>query len=278
MVNKKIYSLYSDFLYNLDTKYSKIKQSDLAKELFKNTVNAGEAIVSILGHTGIAGFKFHVPQSEQIKMESDITDHFVDNNSVLQDHISRKPVTIMLNGLQGDYFYSVNKIEDTLALVTPTLSLVKQFLPKLRDITMQLHLKKTSAKYTYNQQTKQIETKIEANKQNFNAIDMFKIFQEMYKLKSAQTRAFFFFDAMWKSKALFSVETSWKRYDNMCIQSLTPTRDKNADITEFNITLKQISRAQTKYEDLKNAAGRTRQQLMKKQNKGTDKGQKVETI
>ena len=270
--------IYSNFLYNLDTKYSQIKQTDLVKDLFKDTINVGEAVVSILGNTGIAGFKFHVPQSEQVKMESEITDHFMDNNSVLQDHIARKPVTITLNGLQGDYFYSVNRIEDALALITPTLSLVKQFLPKLRNITMQLHLKKTSAKYTYNQKTGQLETKIEANKQNFNAVDMFKIFQEMYKLKSAQTRAFFFFDAMWKSKALFSVETSWKRYDNMCIQNLIPIRDKNADITEFNITFKQISRAQTKYEDLKNAAGRTRQQLMKTQNKGTDKGQKVETI
>lgn len=270
--------IYSNFLYNLDTKYSQIKQTDLVKDLFKDTINVGEAVVSILGNTGIAGFKFHVPQSEQVKMESEITDHFMDNNSVLQDHIARKPVTITLNGLQGDYFYSVNRIEDALALITPTLSLVKQFLPKLRNITMQLHLKKTSAKYTYNQKTGQLETKIEANKQNFNAVDMFKIFQEMYKLKSAQTRAFFFFDAMWKSKALFSVETSWKRYDNMCIQNLIPIRDKNADITEFNITFKQISRAQTKYEDLKNAAGRTRQQLIKTQNKGTDKGQKVETI
>lgn len=270
--------IYSNFLYNLDTKYSQIEQTDLVKDLFKDTINVGEAVVSILGNTGIAGFKFHVPQSEQVKMESEITDHFMDNNSVLQDHIARKPVTITLNGLQGDYFYSVNRIEDALALITPTLSLVKQFLPKLRNITMQLHLKKTSAKYTYNQKTGQLETKIEANKQNFNAVDMFKIFQEMYKLKSAQTRAFFFFDAMWKSKALFSVETSWKRYDNMCIQNLIPIRDKNADITEFNITFKQISRAQTKYEDLKNAAGRTRQQLMKTQNKGTDKGQKVETI
>lgn len=270
--------IYSNFLYNLDTKYSQIKQTDLVKDLFKDTINVGEAVVSILGNTGIAGFKFHVPQSEQVKMESEITDHFMDNNSVLQDHIARKPVTITLNGLQGDYFYSVNRIEDALALITPTLSLVKQFLPKLRNITMQLHLKKTSAKYTYNQKTGQLEIKIEANKQNFNAVDMFKIFQEMYKLKSAQTRAFFFFDAMWKSKALFSVETSWKRYDNMCIQNLIPIRDKNADITEFNITFKQISRAQTKYEDLKNAAGRTRQQLMKTQNKGTDKGQKVETI
>lgn len=277
-LSQDIKSKYYDFLYNVDTKYSQIKKSELVKKMFKETVNAGEAIVSILGNTGIAGFKFHVPQSEQIKMESDITDHFMDNNSVLQDHIARKPVTITLNGLQGDFFYSVNRIEDTLALVTPTLSLVKQFLPKLRNATKQLYTKKTTAKYTYNEKTEKIKTQISANKQEFNAIDMFKIFQELYKLKSAQTRAFFFFEAMWKSKALFSVETSWKRYDNMCIQNLTPIRDKNADITEFNITFKQISRAQTKYEDLKNAAGRTRQQLMKKQNKGTDKGQKVETV
>lgn len=274
----KYKDIYYDFLYNLDTKYSKIKQSEIAKKLFKDTINAGEAIVSILGNTGIAGFKFHVPQSEQIKMSSEITDYFVDNNSAVQDHIARKPIIITLKGLQGDYFYSVNQIEDTLALVTPTLSLVKQFLPKLNNATMQLHLKKNTSKFVYDNETGKIETNIEVNKRTFNAIDLFKTFQDLYKLKSAQTRAFFFFEAMWKSQALFSVETTWKRYDNMCIQDLTPIRDKNADITEFNITFKQITRTQTQYEDLKNSAGRTRAQLMDKIKKGVDKGQKVETI
>ena len=75
-----------------------------------------------------------------------------------------------------------------------------------------------------------------SEKYNYSVMDLFTLFQSLYKLKSAQARAFLFFECMWKSRALFSVETTWKRYDNMAILSLQPRRDKNADITEFSIT------------------------------------------
>ena len=91
--------------------------------------------------TGIAGFKFHIPQTEQVRMESDITDHYTDINTPVQDHIALKPVTITLTGLVGEYFYSVNKIEDFLALVTPTLTLISEFMNQENPIVKQLKSK-----------------------------------------------------------------------------------------------------------------------------------------
>ena len=102
--------------------------------------------------------------------------------------------------------------------------------------------------------------------------------QDVYKLKSSQTRAFLFFEALWKSKARFSVETTWKRYDNMVITSIKPLRDENADITDFTLTFKQINRAVTETTNLKGAAGRLSQQLSKTNKKGLDKGKEVKTI
>lgn len=283
------------FLTTVNNKYGVADKLSLARSVFQDNINIGEAIVNVLSSTGIAGFKFHIPESEQINMESDITDHYTDSNVVFQDHIARRPVTITLTGMQGEYFYSVNEIEDALANVTPVLSLVKQFVPKLSAATMQI--KKGWANYqesliagkglkNYQEvdltkttaQNTSILSKTELLWNSLNGVDLFQLFQNLYKIRSAQTRAFLFFEALWKSEAIFTVETTWKRYDNMLIQKVMPVRDSNADITNFSVTFKQMNFTQSRYESLKNAAGRTRQQLAKTVSKGIDKGEQAEAV
>lgn len=300
----------SKFLQQLDQKYGKINPIDFAKNLLKENADVGTAVVSVLSSTGIAGFKFHIPQSEQVKMESEITDHYTDRNSAVQDHIARRPVTITVSGLQGEYFYSVNQIEDTLALVVPTMKLCKQLMPRLDAATIQgklawqnyqksmdtaaakgyigilpnlsaLNITSGSAANISQdilKETKGGWSKAKEGWQTLNGVDMFKLFQDVYKLKSAQTRAFLYLQAMWLSSTPFTVETTWRRYDNMLIQSLVPVRDNNTDITEFTVTFKQVNFTESKYTDLENVAKLTRQQLMEKVNKGVNKGQEVKAV
>ena len=268
----------SDFLYQVDSKYSKISKSDFAKSLFKDSVNIGEAVVNVLGNFGIAGFKFHLPETEQITMQNDITDHFIETNSAVQDHIARKPTIVTLSGLQGEYFYSVNEIEDLLATITPTLSLVKQFLPKIAPSTQQNKVQKATQENAVIQENELIVGSVEVQKRQFNAMDLFKLFQDLYKLKSAQTRAYYFFEALFKSRAIMSIETSWRRLDNMVIQNVQAIRDGNADITEFMLTFKQLSITESGVEKKENTAGRLAQQSAPVTNKGVDKGQEVNAV
>ena len=264
----------NSFLSKLNQKYGSLNKKQLAITMLKKSTDIGTAIVNILSATGIAGFKFHVPETEIVKFENDITDHYIDTNSAVQDHIVQKPITITLTGLVGDYFYSNNQLEDLLALVVPTMTLVKEFLPEIRNATSFLKLKKYNSTTTIGTDGK-IVSGAGADKYNFSAMDIFSLFQSLYKLKSAQTRAFLFFECMWKSRALFSVETTWKRYDNMVIQSLQPRRDKNADITEFSITFKQISTTQTLTETAQEYKNRVEQQMADTVNKGVEKGELV---
>lgn len=264
-----------DYVNNrLNQQYGELNKTQLATQVLKENVNIGEAIINIVGATGIAGFKFNVPEREQIKLQSEITDHYTDINNPVQDHIAHKPIMITLTGLVGEYFYSVNEIEDLIAKITPTLSLVKQFIPKLPASTKQFLAKK------YSNITKKEVPEIlkSTDDKDLNAFDLFSLFQNIYKLSSRQTRAYLFFEALWKSKARFSVETTWKRFDNMVVESITPDRDNNADITSFTIVLKQLSFTQTKVNSVENVVGRMKEMLSKTQNKGIDKGQKVETI
>lgn len=257
-----------------------VKPAELAKTLMKQSVNVGEAIVNILGNTGIAGFKFHINQSEQINMENDVTDHYIDTGSAVQDHIARRPITITVSGFQGEYYYTIHPIENMISKVVPVLSLVKQFLPKLSAVTTRIKARKNELpSITVSEDG--TSTKTYQNSlldKDFSGIDLFQLFQDIYKLKSAQTRAFLFFEALWRSEALFSVETTWKRYDNMIIQKITPLRDNNADITDFSITFKQISITYSKVESIKDVAGRLKAQAAQTTKKGIDKGKEVKTI
>ena len=111
----------------------------------------------------------------------------------------------------------------------------------------------------------------------YDGIDLFNLFQSLYKFKSAQTRAYLFFETMRLADKPFTVETRWKRFDNMYIQDVTVTGEDSADISDFQVVFKQMNFTHTQAVKI-NAAGRTQQQYWKETNKGLDKGTKVETI
>lgn len=272
------------FFQTMNKKYGSINKNQLAQNVFKNSVNIGEAVVNVLGNFGVAGFRFNIPLREQVKLENEVTDHYVDTNTPVQDNIASKPVTLTLTGLQGEYFYSVNEIKDALANVTPILSLVKQFTPKLSSATKQIKQKYQESEQglaayyaSYDKEVPGWQSLVTFGN-SLNGMDLFQIFQNLYKLKSAQTRAFLFFEALWKSQAIFSLECSWKVYQNMVVTNVTALRDENADITDFTVSFKQINFVQSLVRSYDNAAGRTREQLVKTTNKGVDKGKEVKTV
>lgn len=274
-INTPISSAIDDFVNNRNTQYGKLNAKAIAQKMLKESVDAGSAIVNILSATGIAGFKFHVPETEQIRLENEITDQYTDINSPIQDHVAGKPVFITLSGLVGDYFYSNNKIEDMLALITPTITLVKEFIPQLTEASKRQKIQHSLETVQIKNGLKEININVKGQEYQFNAVDLFTLFQQLYKLKSAQVRAFLFFEALWKSRSLFTVETTWKRYDNMVIQNVTAKRDKNADITDFSVTFKQMDFTQSLSETIDEYKNRMEQQKASVVDKGTVKG--VET-
>lgn len=269
---------FSSIYEKLNNKYSSVNKKALAEKMLKTSTNAGMAVVEILGSRGIAGFQFNVPESELVKFENDITDHYVDTGTAIQDHIVQKPVVLTLSGLVGDYFYSIHKISDMVSLVIPTLTLVKEYLPQVAN-TLGIRFGKENAPTLKQVQLPggpQAPQQAGVVKNSFNALDLYLLFQNLYKFKSAQTRAFLYFECLWKARALFSIETTWKRYDNMVVQSIQARRDKNADITEFTITCKQITFANTLTASAENEAleyvNRRQQEMSSVVDKGLESG------
>lgn len=255
------------------------------------------AIVSVFDSTGIAGFRFNVPKMEQVKLSNDITDYYSDNNTVFNDHVAHKPVTVTVSGLHGDYFYSVHKIRDMISEIGTTMKLVAAYKPQLGSVQKQLRTRwenyqkqnyalalQKNKNYdwknpsTYSKLTLKDKAKNLYNEfKTYDGIDLFNLFQELYKFKSAQTRAYLFFETMRMADKPFTVETRWKRFDSMYIQDVVITGEDTADISDFQVTFKQMNFTHTQVINI-NAAGRTQQQYWEETNKGLDKGTKVETI
>ena len=68
--------------------------------VFSSFANA--AIVKPKDFQGIAGFVFGGVDSEEIDLENEITDHFIEDNTAIQDHVSIRPNIITLRGYVGE--------------------------------------------------------------------------------------------------------------------------------------------------------------------------------
>lgn len=69
-----------------------------------NTQNEKYLVVSLAQNFTLE-MCFHVIQSEQITLSTDITDHIVEDHTVVQDHITIKPRTFTMKGLISEKVY-----------------------------------------------------------------------------------------------------------------------------------------------------------------------------
>ena len=104
------------------------------------------------------------------------------------------------------------------------------------------------------------------------------IYKKYVKVEDAQTDAFLYLEQLWNLSLPITVKTSWKTYENMYITSLKPQRDENADITEFTVTLKQVSKISSIVVNTKDkiTAGNREAQIQDVSNSGTTSGASVE--
>lgn len=199
----------------------------------KVAVEAGKAIVSIVGLNGIAGFQFHIPDEQSVTLESEITDNYLENNTAIQDHIALKPVRVTLRGFEGEISYSPKSILTTATKITEVLGLVIRYLPKVQRLDQQLDK-------TYRGLTGRDKTSASDN--FLNLYNLYKEFQNLWVLTKAQARAFLFFEALRNSRSIFSITTQYRRYDNMVIETIKAVQTgQTKDISDFTLTFKQLN-------------------------------------
>ena len=184
------------------------------------------AILSLqYGINGKANYYFDVIQEHAISLTSQITDNWMENNTVINDHIANAPTVISLRGLSGEVVYSSNLSVNSLVdkgLTASKLGVLTQLYPPADNFLQRAKNKIAKIENSASRYLKIIDGVISPETQ----IRLKQIYKNLNQLR--------------ESKTALKVETPYANFENMYIQSLTLRQGNLNYITDIELTLKQV--------------------------------------
>lgn len=196
------------------------------------------------GTTGTSppkNFLFDYEEENTISFESDITDHFVEDNTSLQDQIALRPVVITTSGFIGELTDVLAGTPDIIRLAEQKLSLLAPFIP---GVTSTAARAANAAAQIYSTASLAASAAVSAwdsingTSQDVNGLAPGDVNE---KVQTKQQVAFNRFFGYWNNRQLFTVQTPWAIFKDMAIKSMRAIQDKDTRmITNFEVTFKQM--------------------------------------
>lgn len=189
------------------------------------------------------------------RLSSDITDHYIEDNTAIQDQIALRPERVTTHGFIGELNNVPPPGLDVLQQAADKLTTITGYLPTLTETALIAYDEAffayqvasnivQSAVSTWNSVTGQAGENVidESGLGNtFNAAT-----GKVTGVQSKQQVAFQQFYGYWRNRTLFTVQTPWAVFKNMAIEEITAIQDeKTRMVTDFNITFKMIRTAST---------------------------------
>lgn len=182
-------------------------------------------------------FLFNYEGEQAVILESDITDHYIENNTAIQDQIALKPVQITTQGFIAELNDVVPTVLSNFNQLAQKLSTISAFTPSLS----------ASAQIAYNTAFQLYQTANNAATAAVSAWESISnpLIPQISQNQTKQQKAFNLFYGWWAGRYLFSVQTPWQIFQNMAIKTLRPVQSAETNtITTFEITFKQIRTVQ----------------------------------
>lgn len=188
-------------------------------------------VVTPLHAFGLGGFVFDVEGEASITLSTEITDHYLEDNSAIQDHIAIRPKKVTLKGFVGEVVFKGDEsTEEAVQKVVQKLTIASALLPKLSSgasQVMEILRDKKARKFSV---------------EGVNKIaNYFSFVRNIAPPVSKQERAYLYFKALMESKILMSLQTPFEFMSNMAIESVTARQEEGSKyISDFSIVLKEI--------------------------------------
>ncbi len=193
---------------------------------------------------------FHYEGEQTATLESDITDHYVENNSSIQDQIALRPETITTHGFIGELTNAPpNSVLAALQVAANKLTTIPGLSPQFT----------TSAIEAYNQATFAYATAANAASAGLSAFSSITggggeavignggisntSSPNPFGVSTQGKQQVYFqqFYSYWTSRTLFTVQTPWAVFQNMAIKTLRAIQDAETNtITDFEVTFKMM--------------------------------------
>lgn len=194
---------------------------------------------------------FHYEGDQSVHLQSDITDHYVEDNTARQDQIALRPEEISTHGFIGE----LNDV------APPILNIVQAAANKLTSIGGYLPTLSETALLAYNNAFQLYQVALSAANSAVSAWQSVTglfgstdggesvIGSNGITIQSNQTKQqvmFQQFYGYWRKRTLFTVQTPWAVFQNMAIKDLIAVQDSTTNaITDFGVTFKMIRTAST---------------------------------
>ena len=187
-------------------------------------------IVTPLNAFGLGGFVFDIEGETSVALQTDITDHYLEDNSAVQDHAALRPKKITLKGYQGELVYKGDgRGEPFIEKLTQKLTVISSFIPQLSKAAGQIiNIRKSGISAVSLKGINQIS-------------DLWAFAKNVTQPQSRQQQAYQYFKALQEGRFLVSVQTPFEFMNRMMIESIIAKQDEGSKfISDFTIVLKEI--------------------------------------
>lgn len=176
---------------------------------------------------GIAGFVFDLEGESRLEIRSEITDHYLEDNTAVHDQCARVPERITLRGSTAEIVYTSTAAVPTTPQPANPLPINSPLVPSLTPGAQQAQAQSQSAVNS--------QAPVVAN----NLWQYYKGLTEIPESRQAQAVGFLY--QLWQGLQMFTVETPWGIMDSMMIELLEPVQNETTQgITDFTVTFKKL--------------------------------------
>lgn len=189
---------------------------------------------------------FNYNGEESVQIDTDITDHYIENNSAIQDQISLKPIMYTVEGFVGELNDIVPKALAPLKIAADKLTTIPGYVPGLSETAL---LAYTNALQAY-QVAKAVKNNAVSAWSSINGGGGASIINGGgIQNKPNQTQQQIYFQQLASyiaNRTLFTVQTPWAIFQDMAITSFKAVQSgETRMITDFKITFKMLRFATT---------------------------------
>lgn len=202
---------------------------------------------------------FHYEGEQTAKLSSDITDHYIEDNTALQDQIALRPEEVTTHGFIGELNNVTPPPLAPVKTAANKLTIVSAYVPAL-SVTALLAYNLAFQLYQVSQNAQTAAVSAWASVTGQNGTSVLGLNSVSTQLNQTKQQLMFQqFYGYWRNRVLFTVQTPWAVFQNMAIKDLVAIQDDKTNvITDFNVTFKTIRIASTQVSifDSSNLQGR----------------------